>query len=104
MNSNVFGEERRLLRQTEPAHPAKMSSKRRKIAHEPGAEKKAPQAPSIPKGMPAPESVQSPPSSEPETATLDNASRQENDDEKMVAKTFKDLVRSLTAEIESGYS
>ncbi|KAK4450793.1 P-loop containing nucleoside triphosphate hydrolase protein [Podospora aff. communis PSN243] len=68
-----------------------MSSKRRKIAYEPGAEKKAPKAPSILKEMPAPEPAQSPPSSEPETATLDNASRQENDDEKMVAKTFKDL-------------
>jgi len=74
-----------------------MSSKRRKISHEPGADKKAPQAPAVPKSKPGsepkPESVPSPPSSEPETETLDNSSRQENDEVKEMATTFKELVR-----------
>jgi hypothetical protein len=79
--------------------PVKMSTKRRKISHEPGAPKDSSPAASTKTtatkksqlAPPPPPKAHSPPSSsEAESATIDNMSRQ--DQREVALATFKDLV------------
>ncbi|KAK3389171.1 P-loop containing nucleoside triphosphate hydrolase protein [Podospora didyma] len=79
-----------------------MSTKRRKTSHEAGGpQKDSPASPAAPKAkkskttapeaMSPPKAVSPPASSEAESATIDNVSRQENSEEAAAPVTFKDL-------------